>query len=206
MINIFSADSFEEWNDYKHDVDQAHSLFVQMSKRKTTKAVDMAYCLFSAVKVDIPVQDGEDFDTAFYRLQVECLVHSKDPHLLVWDGPSSPYNSMLAHDFSGFPDDDRWVGAWGYRRLEVNFASGAMRIRARLIPGVLSPCPPQSHIFMCVITTSNVDIIKVVGVVLERLPGFKSPYPTYRRVRPHSYKCERSCFDEDEKGEWIEIV
>ncbi len=108
MINIFLADTFEDWNDYK-----AYSLFVQMSKRKTTKSVDMAYCLISALKVEVPVQDGEDFDTAFYRLQVECLTHSKDPRLLVWDGASSPCNSMLAHNFSGFPDDDRWVGAWG---------------------------------------------------------------------------------------------
>ncbi|KAL4267071.1 hypothetical protein AB1N83_000675 [Pleurotus pulmonarius] len=198
-------DKFEKWRKYEHDVDQAYSLFVQMSKRKTTKAVDKAYCLFSALKVNIPVQDGEDFDTAFYRLQVECLTHSKNPRLLFWDGASSPYNSMLAHDFSGFPDDDRWVGAWCSPRLDVNFASGAMRIRAHLIPGVISPSSPQSHIFMLLTYTTEVDVIKVVGVVLERLPRFKSPYPTYRRVGPYSYKCARSYLDENAEGEWIEI-
>ncbi|KAG9227068.1 hypothetical protein CCMSSC00406_0008268 [Pleurotus cornucopiae] len=92
------------WGLYKPNVDEALLLFLAMRNRVTTIPEDMVYCLFAPLSIySLPVEYGEGFDSAFYRLQVECVSRSSwDRRLLLWDGTPSPHHSMLAGSFQMF--------------------------------------------------------------------------------------------------------
>ena len=66
-----------------------------VSKRKTTRIEDIAYCLIGLLGIPLSIAYGEG-NMAFRRLQVEILQHSHDMGLFAWIGQPSAYNSMLA--------------------------------------------------------------------------------------------------------------
>lgn len=99
------ATGYVDWKAYKPGADQAIHLFWAMGERRTERPEDMVYSLLSALDVNIPMEYGEGFDMAFYRLQVKLLPRTNDRRLLSWCGHiSSPYNSMLAGGC-------RWISA-----------------------------------------------------------------------------------------------
>ena len=73
----------------------ARDAFVRVSKRKTTRVEDIAYCLIGLLAIPLSIAYGEG-NMAFRRLQVEILQHSHDLGLFTWTGQPSTYNSMLA--------------------------------------------------------------------------------------------------------------
>ncbi|KAJ8502969.1 hypothetical protein ONZ45_g11268 [Pleurotus djamor] len=88
---------------------RAPQIFGCMSKRRTTRPEDMAYCLISLLNVQIPIAYGEGGERAFYRLQLACIQESKSRSILSWDyanGSASHWNTMLAADPSSFPTND----------------------------------------------------------------------------------------------------
>jgi hypothetical protein len=68
---------------------------VWVSKRKTTRIEDMAYCLIGIFNIPLSIAYGEG-QVAFHRLQVEIVQRSHDRGLFVWSGSPSPQNSMFA--------------------------------------------------------------------------------------------------------------
>jgi hypothetical protein len=87
--------SSERIFNFKPGVHQARDALVWLSKRRTTRVEDMAYCLIGLLGIPLSIAYGEG-ETAFYRLQVEILQRSPDMGLFVWQGYSATGNSMLA--------------------------------------------------------------------------------------------------------------
>ncbi|KAF1986986.1 hypothetical protein K402DRAFT_297508, partial [Aulographum hederae CBS 113979] len=58
-----------------------------MSRRVTTRAEDMAYCLMGIFNVHMPLLYGEG-DHAFVRLQEEIIKRSDDHSIFAWSLPS----------------------------------------------------------------------------------------------------------------------
>ena len=76
-------------------IKHARDAFVWVSKRKTTRVEDIAYCLIGLLAIPLLIAYGEG-NMAFHRLQVEILQHSHNLGLFAWTGQPSTYNSMLA--------------------------------------------------------------------------------------------------------------
>jgi len=68
---------------------------VWVSKRKTTRIEDMAYCLIGIFNIPLSIAYGEG-PMAFHRLQVEIVERSHDRGLFAWNGSPSLHNSMFA--------------------------------------------------------------------------------------------------------------
>ena len=66
-----------------------------VSKRKTTRIEDIAYCLIGLLGIPLSIAYSKG-NMAFRRLQVEILQHTHDMGLFAWIGQPSAYNSMLA--------------------------------------------------------------------------------------------------------------
>ncbi|PPQ94735.1 hypothetical protein CVT25_007700, partial [Psilocybe cyanescens] len=81
--------------DFKPGIHQARDALVWLSKRRTTRIEDMAYCLIGLLGIPLSIAYGEG-EMAFYRLQVEILQQSPDMGLFVWEGRPAIGNSMLA--------------------------------------------------------------------------------------------------------------
>jgi hypothetical protein len=77
------------------------------SKRHTTRAEDVAYCLLGIFDVHMPLLYGEG-PHAFQRLQEEIAKKSSDLSLLAWtaDRRSSRYTSVFARSVSHFETPD----------------------------------------------------------------------------------------------------
>lgn len=186
------------WLKYKPGIDQVFQLFQAMRNRETTMPEDMVYSLLSALDSKIPVMYGEGFDSAFYRLQVECLSRGGERALLMWglglsaSTGSSPCHSMLAADFKAFVDMDVYTHL---TMLDLSDPSisfdvhGVMRIMATL------HWPPSSRLAR--IFTFPLDYIKgtmfavlgrdgehnVYGVLLRPVP-LTSPFNTLPSTIP----------------------
>ncbi len=140
---------------YKPGIGQAINVFHAMRNRKTTKPEDRVYSLLSALNIDIPIEYGEGFDSAFYRLQVEILTRTNDRRLLLWPGgASSSYNSMLSGDFATLGIHPHyWISPEEiYRRSSITFdptisfdSKNTMRVMVGLYP--LQTSFPDQHFF-----------------------------------------------------------
>lgn len=64
------------------------------SKRRTSRAEDMAYCLMGIFDVNMPLLYGEGGTKAFARLQEEILKANEDHSLFTWTGHSDAPTSM----------------------------------------------------------------------------------------------------------------
>lgn len=60
--------------------------FSWVSRRRTTRTEDIAYCLLGLVQVSMPLLYGEG-TSAFHRLQLELLKKTNDHSILVWEMP-----------------------------------------------------------------------------------------------------------------------
>ena len=81
--------------DFTPGINHARDALVWVSKRKTTRVEDIAYCLIGLLGIPFSIAYGEG-NMAFRRLQVEILQQSHDMGLFAWTGQPSAYNSMLA--------------------------------------------------------------------------------------------------------------
>ena len=83
---------------FEPGINSVSERMVWVSKRKTTRVEDMAYCLIGIFNVPLSIAYGEG-RMAFHRLQVEIVQRSHDRGLFIWNGPNSsqsPLNSMFA--------------------------------------------------------------------------------------------------------------
>ncbi|KAL4259752.1 hypothetical protein AB1N83_009350 [Pleurotus pulmonarius] len=200
------ATGYLDWKAYKPRADQAIYLFWAMGERKTERPEDMVYSLFSALNVDIPVKYGEGFDMAFYRLQHEILLQTKDRRLLSWRGrTSSRYNSMLAGSFSwiagGYwhgPEDIYAHNATpGHFDTAISFdSSGVMRIMVSLH----QLHPSHTNVFALLGETRG----QYVGVLLQRLPGSDGSEKVYQRVGYKECRMNHE-ISLDQAPEWVYI-
>ncbi|KAL4264122.1 hypothetical protein AB1N83_006081 [Pleurotus pulmonarius] len=165
------------WLKYKPGIDQVFQLFQAMQKRETTMPEDMVYSLLPALDSKIPVRYGEGFDSAFYRLQVECLSRGGERALLMWGlglnagVGSSPYHSMLAADFKAFVGMDVYTHLTMLDLSDTSISfdmHGVMRIMATLL------WPPSSRLGR--IFTFTLDYIK--GTVFAVL-GIDNDHQAY---------------------------
>ena len=81
--------------DFTPGINHAGNALFWVSKRKTTRIEDIAYCLIGLLGIPLSIAYGEG-NMAFRRLQVEILQHTHDMGLFAWIGQPSAYNSMLA--------------------------------------------------------------------------------------------------------------
>jgi hypothetical protein len=84
-----------------------------LSKRKTTRVEDMAYCMLGLFEVNLPLLYGEG-RKAFIRLQEEIIRVSNDHTIFCWtwtDTVPKDWVSMLS------PWPDTFAGSQGYRPL-----------------------------------------------------------------------------------------
>ncbi|KAK7216126.1 hypothetical protein V2G26_004129 [Clonostachys chloroleuca] len=81
------------------------------SRRQTTRAEDMAYCLMGIFNVNMPVLYGEGGKSAFRRLQLEIMSKSFDQTLFAWraDIPDSGLLASSPSDFINTPRLRRWL-------------------------------------------------------------------------------------------------
>ncbi|KAI1469651.1 uncharacterized protein F4812DRAFT_419831 [Daldinia caldariorum] len=80
------------------------------SRRETTRAEDVAYCLMGMFKVNMPVLYGEGAQNAFRRLQREIMQFSFDMTIFVWYGDyeSSGLLAQSPSDFADTPLSSLW--------------------------------------------------------------------------------------------------
>lgn len=192
-----------EWQAYNPGIDHAISLMCAMQKRKTTKAEDMVYSILSALDVTMPVEYGEGFDKAFYRLQAAILTQTNDRRLLLWRGTSStssPFNSMLAGSFTAWNEDSVWYNSKDmdhrYSTMEtfdpsVSFDSnGVMRIMVTLHPLNAS----QTHVFALMAKRGSA----YMAIVLRRCGG-----QVYQRIGLR--ECKVTNVSSDKAPEWVYV-
>ncbi len=147
----------------------------------------MVYSILSALDVTMPVEYGEGFDRAFYRLQAAILTQTKDRRLLLWRGTSSassPFNSMLAGSFTVWDEESVWYKSkemdHKYSAVEnfdpaVSFdLNGVMRIMVTLHPLNAS----QTHAFALMARRGNAYMV----IVLRRIPGQVNGGRVYQRI------------------------
>ncbi|KAL8846666.1 MAG: hypothetical protein Q9221_008252 [Calogaya cf. arnoldii] len=77
-----------------------------VSKRKTTRVEDMAYCILGLCGVNMPLLYGEG-EMAFYRLQLEIIKNSDDDSIFAWfcdnnGRPSSYISGIIAQSPRNF--------------------------------------------------------------------------------------------------------
>lgn len=66
-----------------------------VSKRKTSRSEDMAYCMLGLLNVNMPLLYGEGGAKAFMRLQLEIIKQSNDESIFAWTLPNySVYTSF----------------------------------------------------------------------------------------------------------------
>ncbi|KAL0952521.1 hypothetical protein HGRIS_006782 [Hohenbuehelia grisea] len=87
---------------YRPSAQKARTVFYWLSRRRTTRPEDMAYCLIGLLDVQLAIAYGEGLERAFFRLQVECAMQMRDRDLFMWTGSSSKWNSMFAKLPSAF--------------------------------------------------------------------------------------------------------
>ncbi|KDR68979.1 hypothetical protein GALMADRAFT_36116, partial [Galerina marginata CBS 339.88] len=73
----------EQISTFNAGIDHARDALVWLSKRKTTRIEDMAYCLIGLLGIPLTIAYGEG-EMAFYRLQVEIVQRSPDMGIFVW--------------------------------------------------------------------------------------------------------------------------
>ena len=61
-----------------------------VSKRKTSRPEDMAYCLLGIFDINMPLLYGEGDTRAFMRLQLEIIRKSDDESIFAWTNPNEP--------------------------------------------------------------------------------------------------------------------
>ena len=81
--------------DFVPGINHARNALVWVSKRKTTRIKDIAYCLIGLLGIPLSIAYSEG-NMAFRRLKVEILQHTHDMALFSWIGQPSAYNNMLA--------------------------------------------------------------------------------------------------------------
>jgi hypothetical protein len=82
------------------------------AKRRTTRAEDMAYCLFGLLDINMPLLYGEGGRKAFLRLQDEIIKTIDDPTIFAWkaDQPSHhSYRSLFAASPAEFSDSGHFI-------------------------------------------------------------------------------------------------
>ncbi|KAG9221251.1 hypothetical protein CCMSSC00406_0008914 [Pleurotus cornucopiae] len=201
--DLRSTTGYVEWEAYNPGIDHAISLMRSMQKRKTTKDEDMVYSILSALDVTMPVEYGEGFDRAFYRLQAAILTQTNDRRLLLWRGAtsaSSPFNSMLAGSFTAWDEDSVWYNSKDmdhrYSAMEnfdptVSFDSnGVMRIMVALHPLNAS----QTHVFALMAKRGDA----YMAIVLRRCGG-----QIYQRIGLR--ECKVTNVSSDKAPEWVYV-
>jgi hypothetical protein len=93
-ISSITAVPVNELLSFTPGIQNVRQRMTWVSKRKTTRVEDMAYCLIGIFDVPLPIAYGEG-RMAFYRLQLQIMQRSDDKSLFVWQGLPSSYNSML---------------------------------------------------------------------------------------------------------------
>jgi hypothetical protein len=81
-------------------------------KRRTTRAEDMAYCLFGLFNINTPLLYGEGGRKAFLRLQDEIIKTIDDPTIFAWKANQpSPhsYQSLFAASPAEFSDSGYFI-------------------------------------------------------------------------------------------------
>ena len=67
-----------------------------VSKRKTSRSEDMAYCMLGLFDVNMPLLYGEGGTKAFMRLQLEIIKQSDDESIFAWTLPNDTRYGLLA--------------------------------------------------------------------------------------------------------------
>ncbi|KAG8526146.1 uncharacterized protein KY384_000139 [Bacidia gigantensis] len=84
------------------------------SKRETSRAEDMAYCLLGIFDINMPLLYGEGIEKAFRRLQLEIIKDSDDESIFAWS-TKTRNTSILAPDPGCFINSRDIVSFSNYR-------------------------------------------------------------------------------------------
>jgi hypothetical protein len=144
------------------------------SKRKTTRAEDMAYSLMGVFGVNMPMMYGEG-NKAFIRLQLEILKISDDHSMFAWTWEHGYMigRGLLAHDPSEFSDCGNII------KLPMHdVAPSSMTNRGLCIELPLILVPGEKEHFLAIINCQVVNESgalaggeALLAIKLEELPG-----------------------------------
>jgi len=148
------------------------------SKRKTTRAEDLAYCLMGVFSVNMPMLYGEGEERAFLRLQEEIMKHSDDQSIFAWvDEKTTPdaLHGLLAkspvaffHANTIMPYQDREV------REPFSISNRGLQIELHL-----SPVPGDNGDFVAAIdcpAPPDFEDSSFLAIYLRKLPTGNNQY------------------------------
>ena len=152
-----------------------------LSRRKTTRVEDLAYCMLGIFDVNIPLLYGEGHK-AFIRLQEEILRVSNDHTIFCWTWDPrhvpSHWASMLSPSPRTFEDSGSYSEfSWRYEPLSYAMTNAGLSIKLPLLNQV-----PHSKRRCLAIVDVRCEISKQrVAIPLVRLTGKdryrRSPFP-----------------------------
>ena len=125
-----------------------------VSRRKTTRTEDLAYCLLGIFDISMPLLYGEG-DKAFLRLQEEIMKNSGDQSLFAWG-----YNDVDLHSYEGLLSSETSHGPFAEHPAQFMHSG-------HIIPDELEP--PTSAF-----TLTNMGLQMNIRIV-ERLSRFRCP-------------------------------
>ena len=99
----------------KHESGARASVATKMSwisKRKTSRVEDIAYCLLGIFDVNMPLFYGEG-RKAFFRLELEILRNSDDETIFAWRSDHHKFSGLLAQSPEDFADSADIVRSLG---------------------------------------------------------------------------------------------
>jgi hypothetical protein len=150
------------------------------SKRKTTRAEDIAYCLLGIFGINMPMLYGEG-DGAFIRLQEEIIRKTDDHSIFAWRGfPGSDFKAnlgLLAAIPAYFSGSGNIIRAKNLIATPFSMTNKGIRLNLRI------KREGETDKYLAVFDCQEEDRkATYLGVLLKQLPGSEDEF---RRDSPH---------------------
>ena len=112
-----------------------------MSRRRTTRIEDMAYCLMGLFEVNMPLLYGEG-ERAFARLQGEIIRQTDDQSIFAWMDRGLEYSGMFARHPSAFEESGNIEVANDYLCARKNYkmTNRGLKIKFPILEGYHEYC------------------------------------------------------------------
>jgi len=173
------------------------------SKRETTRAEDMAYCLMGLFDINMPLLYGEGGAKAFRRLQEEVMRQTDDHSIFYWRDPTanrSTFRGLLARSPAEFRDSagakiSRFStvtytrGRGGDNRLKFDRTYGMTNRGLRIV----LPIVQDQGIFPAHIGAGNDEEITILDYVTLEPPYELKCCLVLARLRDDGYYARVNC-------------
>jgi hypothetical protein len=156
------------------------------SKRETTRAEDIAYCLLGLFNVNMPLLYGEGQEKAFVRLQEEIMKDSDDQSIFAWFQPSADplaLHGLLADSPADFASSGTFVPVRDLIKTNpFSITNGGLRITLPMtsLPKKHPPGDSKGHfrtgVLDCIAVSEDTKSTFWVAIRLYRLSAEGDQY------------------------------